>query len=67
VILVKIAKPRGSIYGGVVAAPAFAEIAKMAMLHAGVLPAMRALPPARLLPVSPSHVVRRTLTSKRRK
>ncbi len=39
VILVKIAKPRGSIYGGVVAAPAFAQIAKIAMLHAGVLPA----------------------------
>jgi cell division protein FtsI/penicillin-binding protein 2 len=39
VILVKIAKPRGAIYGGVVAAPAFAEIAKIAMLHAGVLPA----------------------------
>lgn len=38
VILVKIARPRGSIYGGVVAAPAFAEIAKLAMMHAGVLP-----------------------------
>jgi cell division protein FtsI/penicillin-binding protein 2 len=40
VILVKIAKPRGAIYGGVVAAPAFAQIAKIAMLHAGVLPAL---------------------------
>ncbi len=39
VILVKIAKPRGAIYGSVVAAPAFAEIAKNAMLHAGVMPA----------------------------
>jgi cell division protein FtsI/penicillin-binding protein 2 len=39
VILVKIAKPRGAIYGSVVAAPAFAEIAKMAMMRAGVLPA----------------------------
>ncbi len=39
VILVKIAQPRGAIYGGVVAAPAFAEIAKIAMMHAGVLPA----------------------------
>ena len=38
VILVKIAKPRGAIYGGVVAAPAFAEIARIAMEHAGVLP-----------------------------
>jgi len=39
VILVKVAKPRGAIYGGVVAAPAFAQIAKIAMMHAGVLPA----------------------------
>jgi cell division protein FtsI/penicillin-binding protein 2 len=38
VILVKVAKPRGAIYGGVVAAPAFAQIAKLAMMHAGVLP-----------------------------
>ncbi|GAC1499793.1 MAG: penicillin-binding protein [Vulcanimicrobiaceae bacterium] len=39
VILVKIARPRGAIYGGVVAAPAFAEIARLAMMHAGVMPA----------------------------
>jgi len=39
VILVKIAKPRGAIYGSVVAAPAFAELAKNAMMHAGVMPA----------------------------
>ena len=39
VILVKISKPRGAIYGSVVAAPAFARIARIAMLHAGVLPA----------------------------
>lgn len=39
VILVKIARPRGAIYGGIVAAPAFAEIARIAMMHAGVLPA----------------------------
>jgi cell division protein FtsI/penicillin-binding protein 2 len=38
VILVKIERPRGSIYGGVVAAPAFGEIARLAMMHAGVLP-----------------------------
>ena len=38
-ILVKVAKPRGAIYGSIVAAPAFAAIAKIAMLHAGVLPA----------------------------
>ena len=38
VILVKIARPRGAIYGGVVAAPAFAEIARLAMMHAQVMP-----------------------------
>ena len=42
VILVKIARPHGAIYGGVVAAPAFAEIAKLAMMHAGVMPARMA-------------------------
>ena len=45
VILVKIEKPRGAIYGSVVAAPVFAEIARLAMLHAGVLPKA----PARLV------------------
>jgi cell division protein FtsI/penicillin-binding protein 2 len=39
VILVKIERPRGAIYGSEVAAPAFSAIAAMAMLHAGVLPA----------------------------
>ena len=38
VILVKVARPRGAIYGGVVAAPAFAKIASAAMLHAGIMP-----------------------------
>jgi len=39
VILVKVERPRGAIYGSEVAAPAFAKIAQMAMMHAGVLPA----------------------------
>jgi len=38
VILVKIEKPVGAIYGSVVAAPAFAEIARIAMMHAGITP-----------------------------
>jgi len=38
VIYVKLERPVGSYYGSVVAAPAFAEIARAAMLHAGVLP-----------------------------
>jgi stage V sporulation protein D (sporulation-specific penicillin-binding protein) len=37
-IYVKVERPIGSYYGSVVAAPAFAEIARGAMLHAGVLP-----------------------------
>lgn len=41
VILVKIARPQGAYYGTVVAAPAFAKIARMAMLHAGVMPDAR--------------------------
>ncbi|MBV8198040.1 MAG: penicillin-binding protein 2, partial [Candidatus Eremiobacteraeota bacterium] len=42
VILVKVERPRGAIYGSEVAAPAFSKIAGMLMMHAGVLPA----PPA---------------------
>jgi cell division protein FtsI (penicillin-binding protein 3) len=38
-ILVKIEAPRGAIYGSVVAAPAFADLARIAMLHAGQMPA----------------------------
>lgn len=40
VIYVKVERPQGAIYGSVVAAPAFDEIAKAAMLHAGVFPAI---------------------------
>ncbi|MHB8355947.1 MAG: peptidoglycan D,D-transpeptidase FtsI family protein [Vulcanimicrobiaceae bacterium] len=38
VILVKVDRPEGSIYGSEVAAPAFVRIAKAAMIHAGILP-----------------------------
>jgi cell division protein FtsI/penicillin-binding protein 2 len=38
VIYVKVERPIGAYYGGTVAAPAFAKIAREAMLHAGVLP-----------------------------
>ncbi|MBV8354599.1 MAG: hypothetical protein JO101_04705, partial [Candidatus Eremiobacteraeota bacterium] len=57
VILVKIERPRGAIYGSVVAAPAFAELARIAMLHAGVLPDAR-LPDARLVPKQPKAKAR---------
>jgi len=39
VILVKVERPRGSIYGSQVAAPVFAALAREAMLHAGIMPA----------------------------
>lgn len=39
VILVKVDRPIGSYYGSEVAAPAFVEIARDAMLHAGIMPA----------------------------
>jgi cell division protein FtsI/penicillin-binding protein 2 len=39
VIYVKVERPIGSYYGSIVAAPAFAAIARSAMLHAGILPA----------------------------
>lgn len=38
VVYVKVERPIGAYYGSIVAAPAFAEIARDAMLHAGVLP-----------------------------
>jgi cell division protein FtsI/penicillin-binding protein 2 len=47
VILVKVEKPRGIYYGGTVAAPVFAELARIAMLHAGNMPLPP--PPARLV------------------
>jgi stage V sporulation protein D (sporulation-specific penicillin-binding protein) len=39
VIYVKVERPVGEYYGSEIAAPAFAKIARAAMLHAGVLPA----------------------------
>jgi len=38
VVLVKVEHPRGAIYGGTVAAPAFARIAGLAMLRSGAVP-----------------------------
>jgi stage V sporulation protein D (sporulation-specific penicillin-binding protein) len=49
VIYVKVDQPQGEIYGSEVAAPAFDEIAKAAMLHAGVLPALPPPAPKRLV------------------
>jgi cell division protein FtsI/penicillin-binding protein 2 len=45
VILVKIERPRGGYYGGEVAAPVFADLARAAMLHAGVMPVVRLVRP----------------------
>lgn len=46
VVYVKVEQPQDAIYGSIVAAPAFDEIAKAAMLRAGILPA---IPPPRLV------------------
>lgn len=37
-ILVKVERPRGDYYGSTVAAPVFAQLARIAMLHAGDMP-----------------------------
>ena len=52
VILVKIDRPQGSYDGGVVAAPVFAQLARAAMLHSGIMPA------------TPPRLVRRRLVAK---
>ena len=44
VILVKVERPHGSIYGSQVAAPVFADLARAAMLHAGDMPAFAPRP-----------------------
>jgi cell division protein FtsI/penicillin-binding protein 2 len=54
VIFVKIERPRGAYYGGVVAAPIFAELARTVMLHADVMPS------------APPRLVRRAAGSKTR-
>ena len=38
VILVKVDRPVGAYYGSIVAAPVFADLAKAAMIHAGIFP-----------------------------
>jgi len=53
VILVKVERPHGSIYGSQVAAPVFAALARAAMLHAGDMPAF-APQPRRLVPRAPA-------------
>ncbi|MBC5810579.1 MAG: hypothetical protein GIW95_06970, partial [Candidatus Eremiobacteraeota bacterium] len=57
VILVKVERPQGAIYGSVIAAPAFAQIARIAMLHSGVMPSPAA--------VSPRSVKHEAATKKR--
>jgi cell division protein FtsI (penicillin-binding protein 3) len=61
VIYVKVEQPQDAIYGSVVAAPAFDEIAKAAMLHSGVLPAM----PARKKEIAKGRLVRTAPAEKR--
>ena len=61
VIYVKVEQPQDAIYGSVVAAPAFDEIAKAAMLHGGVLPS---LPPPKSA-VAKGRLVRHEAVEKR--
>jgi stage V sporulation protein D (sporulation-specific penicillin-binding protein) len=56
VILVKIDRPRGAYYGGTVAAPVFAALARDAMFHAGIMPAVA--PPRLVRHAPPSKGVR---------
>jgi cell division protein FtsI/penicillin-binding protein 2 len=53
VILVKIERPRGAYYGGVVAAPIFAALARDVMLHDGVMPAAAPAPRLVRQPAAP--------------
>jgi stage V sporulation protein D (sporulation-specific penicillin-binding protein) len=57
VILVKVERPHGSIYGSQVAAPVFADLARAAMLHAGDMPAFAAHPAAKAQPAPHAAVV----------
>lgn len=59
-IYVKVERPEGAIYGSVVAAPAFAEIARQAMLHAGTLPSTPRPSP---LPKAKARLVRPVTTA----
>jgi stage V sporulation protein D (sporulation-specific penicillin-binding protein) len=54
VILVKVERPQGLYYGSEIAAPVFVNLARMAMLHAGDMPA----------PVPAKRLVRRNVTAK---
>lgn len=57
VILVKVERPRGAIYGSVIAGPVFADLARAAMFHAGMMPS--APPVSRLVRHgSPAKVTR---------
>jgi len=60
-IYVKVERPQGAIYGSIVAAPAFAEIARQAMLHAGTLPAT---PRPKVMPKPKGRLVRPGKTAK---
>jgi cell division protein FtsI/penicillin-binding protein 2 len=52
-ILVKVERPQGVYYGSTVAAPVFAALARLAMLHVGVMPNLPPTP-GRLVPARPA-------------
>lgn len=65
VIFVKVEQPQDAIYGSIVAAPAFDEIAKAAMLRSGVLPSNLAGPQP-MHPIQSKRLVRSKSVAKTR-
>jgi cell division protein FtsI (penicillin-binding protein 3) len=64
VILVVVDEPKTDVYGGLVAAPAFKEIATAAMAHMAVPPSRGLAPEMAVAPVAPPVVVKAPLNLK---
>ncbi len=64
VILVVVDEPKTDVYGGLVAAPAFKEIATAAMAHLAVPPSRTVAPEVAVAPVAPPAAAKTPLTPK---
>lgn len=64
VILVVVDEPKTDVYGGLVAAPAFKEIATAAMAHLAVPPSRTIAPEVAVAPVAPPAAAKTPLLSK---
>jgi cell division protein FtsI (penicillin-binding protein 3) len=64
VILVVVDEPKTDVYGGLVAAPAFKEIATAAMAHLAVPPSRTVAPEVAVAPVAPPAAAKTPLSSK---